>query len=387
MVILLLVIFVGFFSAAVIAGSLGAGLLMAVPLVFGVASLCLLLATRPQRTSKLRRSVTMTALLLFAVTGYGSFHILWKYVQPTLLPKKVVAVGNPWVMEGNIFTDNDYTNPVIIKFPGGLYRMYFHDHDNMLMASSPDGRHFSNVNKLFQGEMPTVVSLPDGRYRMYYFINANLPPAGQAAPSPQPMPMQNCGDNCHATKHELVSAVSSDGIRWTQEQGIRLTASSGGYDASTMIHPSVVRLADGSYKLYYDGEVDDVHSYALAEHYRKILSASSPDGLTWSRDPGYRIDEKPLHTFEAYSPKAVYQSGQVILRFTTPNGIYQASSSDTLHFTLSKNPIFSPGRIPMPSDDGALGSYQDAFVLSDTGGNRMYFWIDGKGIFSAFQKT
>ncbi len=84
---------------------------------------------------------------------------------------------------------------------------------------------------------------------------------------------------------------------------------------------------------------------------------------------------------------AVGAAAGVILRFTTPNGIYQASSTDTLHFTISKNPIFSPGRIPMPGDNGAAGSYQDAFVLPDTGGNRIYFWIDGKGIFEAFQKT
>lgn len=386
-----LLVFVGFFITAIIAGSLGAGLLMALPVFFGAISLFLLFARQPRWAPKLKHTVTTAAVVLFAASGYWSFHILWKYVQPTLLPKKATAIGSPWVKENNIFTDNDYNNAVVIKLADGTYRMYFHDHkDNMLTASSKDGQHFGNVTTLFQGQMPTVVQTADGRYRMYYFVNANMPPAGpRPSPSARPMPVTGCGDNCPAAKHNLVSAISSDGLHWTQEPGVRLGPSSTGYDATTMIHPTVIRLSDGSYKLYYDGEIDDAHSYSLSQHYRKILSASSKDGLTWTRDPGYRIDEKPLHTFEAYSPKAMYQDGKVILHFTTPNGIYEATSTDTLHFTISKNPVFSPGRIPMPGDDGALGSYQDAYVLPDpsAGGNRIYFWIDGKGIFYAFQKT
>ena len=125
---------------------------------------------------------------------------------------------------------------------------------------------------------------------------------------------------------------------------------------------------------------------ALVTHYRKILSASSTDGLVWTRDPGYRIDEKPVHTWEAYSPKAMYDNGKVILHFTTPNGIYEATSTDAQNFAVGKNPIFTPGRIPMPGSQGALNSYQDAFVLPDGNINRIYFWINGQGIFYASQQ-
>jgi len=389
--IILLIIYLGFTAACLAAGSLG-GFLLFLPAVVSLGLATVWLFWRPKSWSpKLSTGLTTALLVVFAVTGWWSFHIMFKFIQPTVLPKHAVAIGNPWVIEGNVLADNDYTNPVVVRLADGSYQMYFHDHNSMLTAASADGRHFGTPAKLFDGQMPTVIQLPDGRYRMYYMVNAhpqniNQPPApGQAPPQPHPQQM-NCGDNCVASPNNLVSAISTDGLHWTQEPGVRLATDGGQYDANTIIHPSVIRMGDGTYKLYYDGETDPVSSLALVHHYRKILSASSKDGLNWTRDPGYRIDEKPVHTWEAYSPKATYEDGTVTLRFTTPNGIYQASSIDGLKFTISKNPIFTPGRIPMPTDLGALGSYQDSFVMKVPGGHRMYFWIDGKGTYSAFQK-
>ncbi len=379
--IVALVVFATFLIVAVASGSMGGALLFTPAVVFG-AALVLLLVLPGGWGSKLKKPSVVGLAVLFVVTGWYGFHIMFKFIQPTVLPKKAVPIGNPWVIEGNVLTNNEYNNPVVIQANDGMYWMYFHDHDGMLAASSKDGRAFGKPVQLFSGEMPTVIKLGDGMLRMYYFVNAEQPNPGQ----PGPGPMKPCDDSCKPPKHNLVSATSSDGLHWQQEPGIRLAASSSGYDRDTMIHPSVIRLSDGSYKLYYDGEVDPTSSLALVTHYRKILSASSTDGLTWTRDAGYRIDEKPVHTWEAYSPKAMYQNGQVVIHFTTPNGIYRATSADGLRFSISKNPVFSPGRIPMPGPDGALNSYQDSYVLPVDGGNRMYFWINSKGTWSAFQK-
>jgi F0F1-type ATP synthase assembly protein I len=377
--IIALVVFATFLTVAAVSGSLGGALLFVPAVLFG-GLLVWLLVRPPNWSEKAKKGSIITLAVLFTLTGWYSFHIMFKFIQPTMLPKKVVPIGNPWVIEDNIFSDNDYNNPVVIQ-QDGTYWMYFHDQDNMMAASSADGKKFSEPTMLFKGEMPTVIKLADGRLRMYYFVNAEDPGQQQG-----PGPMMPCDDNCKPPKHNLVSAVSNDGLHWQQEPGVRLAASDSGYDRDTMIHPSVIQLGDGSYKLYYDGEVDPTSSLALVTHYRKILSASSKDGLTWTRDPGYRIDEKPVHTWEAYSPKALYEDGKVTLYFTTPNGIYQATSTDTMNFTISKNPVFSPGRIPMPGPEGALDSYQDSFVLPVEGGKRMYFWINGQGTWSAFQK-
>ena len=382
-----LVIYLTFLAVGITSGNLGASLLVTPAVIFGLLAMLLLIFWPGRWGHRFKVGALSGLLVLFAITGYYSFHILFKFIQPTVLPKKVVPDGNPWVIEGNVVTQNNYNNAVVIKLDDGTYRMYLHDSDKMLSAASSDGKKFGEFTELFQGEMPTIIKLDDGRWRMYYFVNA-----GQNAPQPQmqpqqPQPMPNGGD-MPAPKHELVSAVSSDGVQWTREDGVRLTSTPGSYDAGTMIHPSVIRLNDGTYKLYYDGEVPDTHSYALVIKFRKILSASSKDGLIWTKDPGYRIDETPVHSWEAYSPKAMYKDGKVIIHFTTPNGIYVATSTDTLNFKVSDNPVFSPGRVPMPDgNNGVTGSYQDAFVLPVEGGNRIYFWISGKGIYSAFQKN
>lgn len=389
--ILLLLIFFGFYAAALASKTLGSIALLSPAIVLGVFSVGMLVFWPSRLSQRTKSTLTTITLGLFLLTGGFAFHVLYKYIQPTLLPKKVVPDGKPWVIEGNVFKENNYNNPVVIRLDDGRYRMYFHDSYSMMTAISDDGKKFTDVAKLFSGQMPTVIRLSDGRYRMYYFVNATVIPATAEPeirpPGQQPMPHPPIGDDLPAPKLNLVSAVSNDGLTWTEEAGIRLMPTPGGYDDGTMIHPSVIQLADGTYKLYYDGEVQSTSRFALDSKHRRILSATSKDGLTWTKDPGYRIDEKPVHTWEAYSPKAMYQNGKVIVRFTTPNGIYRAESTDSINFTISQNPIFSPGkRLPMPDGpNGVTGSYQDSFVLPVEGGQRMYFWIAGSGTFTAFQ--
>lgn len=377
--IIALLVNCGFLTAAIVSGSLGGALLFVPAVVLGLLLVWLLICWPARWSQRFKTGGAVVLSVLFAATAWYGFHVMFKFIQPTVWPKKVVPIGKPWVIEGNVFRQNDYNNPVVIQLDDGTYRMYFHDRQDLDTAMSTDGKHFTDVQKLFTGEMPTVIKLSDGRWRMYYFVNVG---------DSQPIMPCNQGDNCPAPKHQLVSAISEDGLHWTPEPGVRLAATPNpnGYDRDTMIHPSVIQLGDGTYKLYYDGEVKPTSSLALVTHYRKIMSASSRDGLNWTKDPGYRIDEKPVHTWEAYSPKALYKDGQVVLHFTTPNGIYEATSSDGQDFAISKNPVFSPGRIPMPDDNGAAGSYQDAYVLPVEGGNRIYFWIAGQGIWSAFQR-
>ena len=390
LLVLFVLIFITFVIVAITSRSLGGALIFVPSVIFGVISVLFVFKW------PMKKKISIFFVLLFALTGWFGFHVMYKFIQPTVWTKSVVSIGNPWVLQSNIFPNNNYNNPVVIKLSNGTFRMYFHDHqNNMLTAVSTDGQHFNDVTKIFNGMMPTVIKLSNGSYRMYYFVNSqNSLPNNPNQPQPgvpnQPPPAP-CNGNCPAMKHDLVSATSTDGLHWTQDPGIRLAATplnNDGYDASTMIHPSVIQMGNGTYKLYYDGEVDPTSTLALASHYRRILSASSKDGLHWSKDPSYRIDASMLHTYEAYSPKALYQNGKVILHFTTPNGIYQAESTDGMHFTIDKGPIFSPGRTPMPGPEGAPGSYQDAYVLPDpsAGINRIYFWINGKGIFYATQK-
>ena len=102
---------------------------------------------------------------------------------------------------------------------------------------------------------PEVIELSDGSYRMYY---------GGGNPA------------------RILSAVSTDGITWTKE-GIRL--SPGGNLDDTMGSPVVVKLEDGTYRMYYVGA-----SRKIGGYHQRTLSAISGDGLTWTKEPGIRID-------------------------------------------------------------------------------------------------
>ena len=70
-------------------------------------------------------------------------------------------------------------------------------------------------------------------------------------------------------KLEVYSATSPDGKTWTQEAGVRKTMAT---------FPNVVKLADGSYRMYFQSA-------------GVLKSAKSTDGLTFTDEAGTRIDK------------------------------------------------------------------------------------------------
>ncbi|MBI2592184.1 hypothetical protein HYW36_01785, partial [Candidatus Saccharibacteria bacterium] len=91
-----------------------------------------------------------------------------------------------------------------------------------------------------------VVALGDGQYRLYYSLEPEV-----------------AGFN-----GQVYSALSSDGEKWTKEEGTRIEPAT---------FPSVLKLADGKYRMYY-------------QNASAIKSAISSDGLAWSEESGTRID-------------------------------------------------------------------------------------------------
>ncbi|MBC7259770.1 MAG: hypothetical protein H5T65_11030 [Chloroflexi bacterium] len=130
----------------------------------------------------------------------------------------------------------DFTDPTV---PGG---------QRMGVARSVDGIHWEKLGVVnFTGleqrgpgpADPDVMELPDGRLRMYFF-----------------------------RERTVYSALSTDGINYTVEEGYRLTA-------DEIWDPNVIRLPDGRYRMYLN--------------HRDIISASSDDGMTFTLDDGVRV--------------------------------------------------------------------------------------------------
>lgn len=163
--------------------------------------------------------------------------------------------------------------------------------------------------------MAEVVRLSDGKYRLYY---------GWAKPD-QPTAIK--------------SALSTDGKTWTVESGYRLQGSSDTTDREYVVSgPSLVRLPDGRWRMYYQSSPQIEQGKPPAFHVR---SAISNDGLTFTRE-GVRIDISPYTTatglsLAGHGAYVIASDGTYVGIFsanvasnTTPSDLVMATSKDGL---------------------------------------------------------
>lgn len=114
-------------------------------------------------------------------------------------------------------------------------------------------------------QAPGIVRLPSGGFRLFY--------TGVGPGRPYP-----------ACQGYVLSAVSANGLDFTVEDGIRLAPRR---DVPTMsrrvLAPTVTRLLDGRWRMYFE-------SRGPADRQTVIGSATSPDLLDWTVEPGIRLE-------------------------------------------------------------------------------------------------
>jgi predicted GH43/DUF377 family glycosyl hydrolase len=229
--------------------------------------------------------------------------------------------------------------PNVIRFPDGTYRMYYtgygpgssypDSNGYVLSARSDDGLLWSkepgvrlNVH-LPHAELrvlcPDVIPLASGGYRMYYEAsNPNQPSNILSAVSEDglawnPEPGIRFGDGigsfgsprcvyvdplpgmapqapawrlyCHHytfpmqtgldAQNHIVSAISSDGLHFEEEPGIRIRQE-GALQEYSVYAPDVVRLADQTYWMVYSG-------WTVEGRNGRLFVARSKDGLEWEK--------------------------------------------------------------------------------------------------------
>ncbi|MFA6519438.1 MAG: hypothetical protein WCT41_01285 [Candidatus Paceibacterota bacterium] len=186
-----------------------------------------------------------------------------------------------------------------------------------------------------------AVNLGDGRYRMYYGAEPEI--AG--------------------FEGQVYSAVSSDGMNWTQENGTRMTWA---------IFPSVIKLTDGRYRMYFQND-------------NAIKSAISSDGLLWTREPGIRVDRANnagLSLTNVGAPTVMKIGNEyVMVYWGAINEKYPAKvpNNDThlLLWAVSKDGLnFEKKGIALDSRNSVFNGLLDGaeFVAWDDGSIRLYFW-------------
>lgn len=291
------------------------------------------------------------------------------------IPLATVALEahTPWESDGVVQGDDTWENMEITQVDESTFRMYYAQNGNIYSATSHKGLHWTTeegIRVMQAGSGLSILQLGDGSWRLYFTRTVD----GLAV---------------------LYSAVSTDGLAFTEEGGARLEAGHPkGYDsASGIVHPSVIQTYDGRYRLYFD----TFNTLNGGGEPWRILSAISDDGLEFTIESGVRVRPQrdlPEGTQSAWSPFIRKNKGHYFLYFgaeysskpLTRNGIYVGKSTNGRDFTINPEPFVY--RNPnlgdaVNTDKGMNGAPQDPMVLSMDGKLRLFTWVVDKGILRA----
>ncbi len=230
----------------------------------------------------------------------------------------------------------------------GRVRLYMHAQNRGIVSAisvTTDGASFAAEagTRLPDGSgMPRVVANPSGGWRLYFSSGGGIR-----------------------------SAVSTDGLTFTIENGFRVTQQAAGFSGTTVSAtsgPTVIRLADGRYRMYFS----DLPRPGDPPGGHRIKSAVSSDQLTWTVEPGIRIGPgAPVLAGSAEHPFALANpDGSMTLYYgkftggggTSPEGLYHSTSADGLTFEQDTYDVFF-GNDPdvLRLSDGTLVLYYGQF--------------------------
>ncbi len=243
----------------------------------------------------------------------------------------------------------------------------------------------------------TTLKLPDGRFVAYY--SSGQPGTGRKTPKRAfsddgltwtPDESWTCPDLCdqpdglpslphrdHLTlkdgrfrtyvssKDGIVSFISTDGLSWTKEAGVRLAKDSSiewEQGSGALVDWSAIYLPDGKVRAYYQGQRKAAAGKDCGDCYVVASAISSDDGLTFAREPGLRLDPLALdHTFSyggyGFSDAQVVAVDEGYRAFfgDYAGPIASATSTDGLTFTFDGPlPLWGANPSVTMLDDGRL---------------------------------
>jgi len=187
-----------------------------------------------------------------------------------------------------------------------------------------------------------IIKINDTHYRLYYCIEPEVENA-----------------------QEMHSAISSDGINWEIEDGIRMTQTT---------FPDIVKLPDGSgYRMYHQGvEPKDPDSEELAN--MGTVSSFSEDGLNWVLEDGFRLTSGMHGTYDL---KYASDTSVVLRPDETYFLVYRGESGERLDQIddVKKTPIETYYLISATSENGLDWTVGD--IVVDTSKPEFDYYILG----------
>lgn len=197
----------------------------------------------------------------------------------------------------------------------GTYYLYTTDMPPTVYTST-DGLSWTSVPgaSLPGGFDWSVVKMGPNDYRMYYAsINPSLPSNARCAPQ----------------RKQLRYATSTNLLTWTEQPAVLVD------DVGCGV-PHVLRKADGTYLLFYNG-MEPEHG---------IYIATSPDGLTWTKRPGIIANESDLvDPAPLQMPDGTYLMVGSTTGSTSAQQLRILSSPDGLNWTLRSKALYDPANI------------------------------------------
>lgn len=186
--------------------------------------------------------------------------------------------GLNWTLVGEVFRDVRYpnaTDPDVFETADG-WVMLVSLGAKMLRCTSADGLKFETDGTVLElgGSVSDTVQV-EGGWRTYFHVNGNL---------------------ALGTKIKIRSAFTRDGKTWEVEEGDRVVAPETGPAALGVADPAPVRMADGTWLMAIKsfigtttaGPGTGIVLEGMQTH--RVESATSVDGLTWTRDEGVRLE-------------------------------------------------------------------------------------------------
>jgi predicted GH43/DUF377 family glycosyl hydrolase len=159
---------------------------------------------------------------------------------------------------------------------------------------------------------PSLIRLKDGRYRLYLQARAD-----------------RRNENVDGTN--IISLISTDGIQWDVEPGIRIPHGSESDVDFQAGEPGVYLGLDDKYYMAYTGRQMGVNPEGKEELMHRVVFAVSDDGLTWTKlnkhYAGSAVDSRNLF---ASSADVNIVNGQYVIYYTSGRKIIRATSQDSL---------------------------------------------------------
>jgi len=208
--------------------------------------------------------------------------------------------GLNWQPLGEVFRDARYrnaTDPDVFETPEE-WVMLVSLGPRMLRCTSKDGLSFATDGTVLElgGSVSDTVKIPGG-WRTFFHVNAD-PRSG--------------------ARMRIRSAFTADGKIWQVEDGDRVVAPPTGPASLGVADPAPAQLPDGAWLMALKsfiaaaspGPVQPAPSGGIETH--QVMSATSADGLNWTRDEGIRVGRASV-------PCALNDADQrVLLYFVQP---------------------------------------------------------------------